>query len=418
MATIEPYQMSACLDRCGILNYSQKPGPDGSDPDAPCKKAGHTQYRVRYRKPDRKQTDKRGFRRKIDAENFAATVEVQKMTGDYVAPSLGRITVGELAPSWLLRKEVDVAASNYRTLESAWRTHVEPRWGTKSVADIELDAVEMWIADMGRTVTDPKNPEKVIRKGSGATTIIRAYGVLAGILDTAVKARRLRANPARGVENLPQKIGKRHVYLTRDDVARLAKESGAHRRALVLTLAYCGIRWGEAVALRVSDIDFLRRRLSVADNAVQLGVDHAVGHTKSRKVRAVPVPQFVLDELSVQCRGRDREALVFGDGTNYLPRPKSSGGWFAGAVKRAKVQAITPHDLRHTCASLAVSANVNVLALARMLGHADASVTLRVYADLFDSDLDRAAATMHDAYGPGNCGQDVGRSAEGGQATA
>ncbi|WP_280215935.1 site-specific integrase [Nocardia cyriacigeorgica] len=380
--------------------------------------SGARRYMVRYRKPDGKQTKKRGFRRKIDAEQFAATVEVQKLTGDYVAPSLGRITVGEIAPAWLQRKEIDVAKSNYRTLESAWRTHVEPRWGATPIADIELDAVETWIADMGRTVTDPADPEKVIRKGSGATTIIRAYGVLAGILDTAVKAKRLRSNPARGVENLPKKIGKRHVYLTRDDVARLAHESGEHRRALVLTLAYCGIRWGEAVALRVSDIDFLRRRLSVADNAVQLGVEHAVGHTKSRKVRAVPVPQFVLDELSVQCKGRARTALVFGDGTNYLPRPKSSGGWFAGAVKRARVQPITPHDLRHTCASLAVSANVNVLALARMLGHADASVTLRVYADLFDSDLDRAAAAIHAAYGPGECAHSVPTADEQNRETA
>ncbi|MDO3647670.1 tyrosine-type recombinase/integrase [Nocardia mangyaensis] len=412
MATIEPYQATECEKQCGKWAPLAK-----GEKRAACRKTGHASYRVRYRKPDGKQTDKR-FRRKSDAEQFANTVEVSKLAGEYVAPSLGRITVCELAPNWLLRKEVDVAPSNYRTLETAWRVHVQPRWGTTPVADIELDAVEVWIADMGRTVTDPKDPEKVIRKGSGATTIIRAYGVLAGILDTAVKAKRLRSNPARGVENLPKKVGKRHVYLTRDDVARLANESGADRRALVLTLAYCGIRWGEAVALRVSDIDFLRRRLTVADNAVQLGVDHAVGHTKNRKVRPVPVPQFVLDELSVQCKGRARGSLVFGDGADYLPRPKSSGGWFAGAVKRAQVQKITPHDLRHTCASLAVSANVNVLALARMLGHADASVTLRVYADLFDSDLDRAAAAIHAAYGPGECGQNVGKSADGHAETA
>ena len=54
------------------------------------------------------------------------------------------------------------------------------------------------------------------------------------------------------------------------------------------------------MALRVRDIQFLRRRLSVHDNAVQLGVDHAVGETKGREERAVPVPQFVLDEL-VSC---------------------------------------------------------------------------------------------------------------------
>jgi integrase len=76
------------------------------------------------------------------------------------------------------------------------------------------------------------------------------------------------------------------------------------------------------------------------------------------------------------------------------PRPKSRDGWFAGAVKRTKVQKITPHDLRHTCASIAISSGVNVLALSRMLGHTSAQVTLDTYADLFDTDLDAVAATL------------------------
>jgi integrase len=134
--------------------------------------------------------------------------------------------------------------------------------------------------------------------------------------------------------------------------------------------------------------------LSVHDNAVQLGVDHAVGRTKSRIERSVPVPQFVLDQLAVQCEGRALDDLVFGDDGDYLPRPKSLDGWFAGAVKRAKVQKITPHDLRHSCASIAISSGVNVLALSRMLGHTSAKVTLDTYADLFDSDLDAVAAAL------------------------
>jgi len=63
-------------------------------------------------------------------------------------------------------------------------------------------------------------------------------------------------------------------------------------------------------------------------------------------------------------------------------------------VKRAKVQNITAHDLRHAAASIVVSAGANVLALSRMLGHKDPSVTLRVYADLFDSDLDAVGAAI------------------------
>ena len=346
--------------------------------------SGATLYRVRYYTPDRGETQKRGFKTKRDAELFAATIEVSKAKGEYVTPRLGRMTVGELSLNWLGRKQHSTAPSHYRMLESAWRIHVASRWASVSVSDIDQLAVESWISAM-------------TRGGAGATTVLRAHGVLSGILADAVKAKRLASNPATGIDGLPRKTARRHVYLSSEDVSRLADESG-ELRSLVLTLAYCGLRWGEAVALRVRDIEFLRRRIRVCDNAVQLGVDHAVGTTKGKESRSVPVPNFVLDELSKQVEGRGADDLVFGDGVHYLPRPKSRGGWFQGAVNRAGVQKITPHDLRHTCASLAVSAGANVLALARMLGHKDASVTLRVYSDLFDTDLDALADVMDTAY--------------------
>jgi integrase len=248
-------------------------------------------------------------------------------------------------------------------LESAYRVHVKPRWGKVSVADVEVLGVEAWIASMGA-------------KGAGATTVLRAHGVLSGILAAAVKGKRLAANPCKGIEGVPRKSGKRRVYLSADDVHRLADESGEHR-ALVLVLTYCGLRWGEAIGLRVRDVEFLRRRLLVSENAVQVGVRHAVGPTKGRKARSVPEPAFVLDALSVQCKDKAPGDLVFpGRDGGYLPRSKSSNGWFTRAVAAAKVQRVTPHDLRHTCASLAVAAGVNVLALQRMLGHTSAKMTL------------------------------------------
>ena len=216
----------------------------------------------------------------------------------------------------------------------------------------------------------------------------------------AVKAKRLPANPAKGVDNLPRKISRRHVYLSAQDVHQLAEATGQHG-AFVLTLAYCGLRWGEAIGLRVRDIAFLKRRLCISENTVQLSVKHAVGPTKGQKARSVPVPAFVRERLSVQCQGKAGGDLVFpGAGGGYLARPKSSAGWFAATVLRANVQRITPHDLRHTCASLAVSAGVNVLALQRMLGHMSAKVTLDTYADVFDADLDAVTVASHNTYSP------------------
>jgi hypothetical protein len=81
------------------------------------------------------------------------------------------------------------------------------------LADVDVLGVEAWIAGMAR-------------KGSGATVVIRAHGVLSGILGDAVKGKRPAANPCSGVDNLPRKTAKRHIYLTADDVATLADESG------------------------------------------------------------------------------------------------------------------------------------------------------------------------------------------------
>ena len=187
----------------------------------------------------------------------------------------------------------------------------------------------------------------------------------------------------------------------------MASAAGAYE-GLVLLLAYTGLRWGEAIGLRVRDLDMLRRRASVCENAVQVGSQVFVGTPKTHKQRSVPLPEFLLTYLARQCEGRDRDALLFpgGDG-GYLKRPHSTVGWFIKAVVTSGVPRVTPQHLRHTAASLAVAAGANVNAVQRMLGHASAVMTLDVYADLFDDDLDRGDRP---APGPlcGKCGQNVG----------
>ncbi|MBM9839275.1 site-specific integrase [Rhodococcus hoagii] len=363
-------------------------------------------YRVRYRTPDRRQTDKRGFKTKRDAEAFAATVEVEKMRGEYIPPKLGYITISELGPTWLERKEADLKPSAYRSLETAWRVHVEPRWGGVRLADVDLDSVERWIADLGRTKT--VDDEKV--KGRGASVVIRAYGVLAGILDTAVKSGRLAKNPARGVENLPRKQPKARVYLDHRQVEALANEAG-ERRTLVLLLAYTGLRWGEAVGLRVKHLDLLRKRLNVVDNAVQVNMEMHVGTPKNHTTRWVPVPEFLVAALARECVGKGREDLVFpGRDGEYQRRSVSFTGWFTKAVEKSGVPRVTPHDLRHTAASLAVSAGVNVKALQRMLGHASAAMTLDTYADLFDDDLEAVGSALDQARSAASVGRTWARA--------
>jgi len=287
--------------------------------------SGATLYCVRYRKPDNKQTMKRGFPTKRAAEAYANTVEVSKLKGEYVAPSDARVTVGELGPGWLNRQ----------------RGHLKPS------------------AD-------------------------------------AVRDHQLARNPAAGTK-LPRKTRKRPVYLTHGQVASLAAAAGEYE-GLVLLLTYTGLRWGEATGLRVRDLDMLRKRATVSENAVQVGSKIFVGTTKSHQQRTVPLPEFLIPYLARQCEGRGRDDLLFpGDGGEHLQRPHTGSGWFDKAVIEAKVPRTTPHDLRHTAASLAVSAGANVKAVQKMLGHASAAMTLDIYADLFDDDLEAVATALNDA---------------------
>jgi integrase len=294
------------------------------------------------------------------------------------------VTVHDLSVGWLARQEQTLSPSYYRTIAYAYGKHVESKWGRVAVNKVDSLDVKAWAASLTRS-------------GSSATVVNRAVGILAGILDDAVEHRALAFNPARRFKRgeKPKKSPKRHVYLTDSDVCRLAEESGRHAD-LVLVLAFTGLRWGEAIALTVADVEFLKRRISVHRNAVQVGQEFEIGQTKGKENRTVPVAASVLARLAVRCEGRASTDLLFpARGGGYLKRPSyDSTGWFNRAVERAQVQTITPHDLRHTCASLGVSSGANVLAVSRMLGHKDPSITLKTYADLFDSDLDAVAVNL------------------------
>lgn len=367
----------------------------------PYETAAGRRYRVRYRRPDRGQTDKRGFRTKRDAEAFAAAVEVSKLRGEFVDATAARALIGPLGDAWLAR-QTHLKPSSLRPVESAWRNHVRPTWGSVAVADVRKTAVQQWVSEMTRgdaTATPARKPK-------GATLVIRSYGVLAAILDDAVSDRRLLSNPARGV-SLPRKVRKAHIYLSHEQVHELAAAS--KYPTLILLLAYCGMRWGEATALRVKHLDMLRRRIVIEENAVQVGSAIEVGTPKNHKKRTVPFPRFLLDDLAAHCERKGRDDLVFsGADGNYLRLARvhdDNMSWFAGAVKRAEIPRITPHDLRHTAASFAVSSGANVKAVQRMLGHSSAAMTLDVYADLFDADLDSVSDALDHAVSTASVGK-------------
>jgi integrase len=312
-------------------------------------------------------------------------VEVSKARGDFIDASAARAIIRDLGAEWLA-SQTHLKPSAYRSVESSWRIWVRPMWANWAVGDIRHSEVQAWVTR--------------IAAERGSTTVARAYGVLAAILDVAVRDRRIHSNAARGV-NLPRKSAKRRVYLTHDRVDLLASNVGP-KKAFVYILAYTGLRWGEATGLLVKDLNLESRRLSVVENAVAVSGKIIVGTPKSHKVRSVAFSAFLVPLLEEVSRGKTQDEILFGNGATHIRLPDSRRGWFANGITKSRAvdegfPRVTPHDLRHTAASLAIAAGANVKAVQRMLGHASAAMTLDTYADLFEDDLDQVADAMERA---------------------
>ncbi len=355
----------------------------------PYESAKGRRYRVRYRKPDHRQASKRGFTTKREAELFLASVEVKKARGDYIDASTARVTIGELGVIWL-DSQTHLKPSSVAAIESAWRLHVLPAWGDRAIGGIRHSDVQVWVSGLsagGKEFGKPKSP----------ALVHRCYGILAAILDVAVRDHRIGSNPARGA-NLPRKVSREHRYLSHRQLDSLATASGSHR-TLILLLGYTGLRWGEATALRTKDVDLRRQRLHVVENAVFVRGEVIVGSPKTHKRRSVPFPGLLVAGLTEAIEGKGSEDLVFPGryGQHQTTPTIRENSWLDRALISAGLPSMTIHDLRHTTASLAISAGANVKAVQRMLGHASAAMTLDVYADLFNDDLDEVAKRLDEA---------------------
>ncbi|MBC7760796.1 MAG: site-specific integrase, partial [Candidatus Saccharibacteria bacterium] len=232
-------------------------------------------YRVRYRKPDHAQTDKRGFRTKRQAGEFLSSVEVSKLRGEWVDPSRSRITVEEWAQRWY-DAQLQLKATTLSGYRYTLDKHILPTWGQVRLSDIGHAEVQAWVTALSKTLA--------------ASTVRQIYLVLSGLVKYAVRDGRLSRNPCEGVQ-LPRVVKKHRGYLSHTQVRQLADGCGEYSD-VVLFLAYTGLRCGEMAALRVGRLDMLRRRINVAE-AVSPARGLLVWSTpKSHSSRSVPFPEF------------------------------------------------------------------------------------------------------------------------------
>jgi integrase len=197
----------------------------------------------------------------------------------------------------------------------------------------------------------------LVGRGLSASRVRQAYRLLGTIMRAAVESGYVARSPCVSVR-LPRLPQREMLFLSAEQVRTLAEAAGEYR-TLIYVLAYGGVRWGEAAAIRRRRCDLLRGRIEVSESLAEVGAALHVGPTKTHQARTVTLPRFLRTMLNRHLQGvpADPGALVFtapGGGplrlTNFRRRV------WVPALRAAKLsERVRIHDLRHTCASLLIA---------------------------------------------------------------
>ena len=357
-------------------------------------------YQIRYPGPDgRLRTGADTYENKTSADKALSLVEGQMMSGEWTDPQRGKVTLQVYADKWIAQRP----NLRPRTVELyTWllAKHIAPQLGRVPIGKISPEMVREWRAAL-------------LGNGVSVSATAKAYRLLRAVLMTAAEDRIIPRNPCRIRGGGDEKPEERPV-LTVAQVFDLADRMKDRRyRALVLLVTFASLRWGEAIALRRSDIDLEARSVSIRRQYVETASQLAIGPPKSRAgIRTVGIPKAIIPALHEHFDafvGSDETALVFAGARGGVLRRgnfRRGSGW-AQAVAKLGVPGVHFHDLRHTGNMLAAP-GASLADLKARMGHDSARAAMiyqhataeadQVIADALDKRIE--GATKPTEQGP------------------
>jgi integrase len=345
-------------------------------------------WQVLYRDPATHRERSAGaFTRKSDATRQRRAVEYKSQTGEWIDPTLQATPYIEWAQTWIATK-THLRQKTLATYESLFNARILPRFGEARLRDIRSIDVEQWVSTMHE-------------EGLSPLTIRKAHGLLSQTLKAAVRSRMLTNNPADG-SSLPRVESKAMLYLTPDQVQRLAGAIPDEQEALVYVLAYTGIREGEATALRRSRVNLLRRELIISESATDVHGHKVFTPPKNGRTRTVPIPAFLTDMLASHLEHvpPEPDALVF---TNSVGGSMEWANfrrriWKPALIAASINPALRIHDLRHTAASILIAQGAHPKVVQEHLGHSSIVITMDRYGHLYPEDRTKVADALDAAF--------------------
>jgi integrase len=303
--------------------------------------------------------------------------------GTYVDPT--KMTVAEYLEHWLSvdidRRLASKTAARHRGII---RHQIIPRIGHVPMRKLTAVHIEACEAELQR-----KGYVKGRKQGSGlsAQTVLHVHRTLSQALAHAVKTGVLFKNPAEQVKP-PRPAGREIAILTKPEIATVLKAAeGTWLYLPVLVGVTTGMRRGELLGLRWSDVDLKSARLTVNQSLERKGVFKSPKTRHSR--RTITLPSLTVEAIARHKAAQAEERLRLGLGKSdlvftgpdgWLLDPNDITKAFGELVKATGVRQITFHGLRHTHISHQLMDGVHVKVVSERAGHANVGITLLVYA--------------------------------------
>ncbi len=367
---------------------------------ASIKKRG-TRWFARYRDDTGREHGQR-FDRKVDAQRWLDKATTALVSGQYVDPRAGRMTLRECAEQWRL------SAPHWPTMrdkvERTLKRHVYPALGDLALSAIRPSAVQAWASGL------PLAP--------AAARVVLGY--LSSVFRSAVRDRLVASNPCDGVRVPPAR--KKAVWIPDLATVHALRDNLPERyRAVVDLVAGSGMRQGEVFGLEVDAVTFLgSREVAVHQQLICLSPNPPyIDEVKSEAgQRVIPLAKVTTDalaahlaahraEVAIEDRSDPRKQversarLMFTTGT---PGPVTCSQWsqiWRPAAKKAGFPARTGlHALRHFYASALIRHGESVKTVQKRLGHSSAAITLDTYTRLWPDSDDRTRKAVEQALRP------------------
>jgi integrase len=306
-----------------------------------------------------------------------------------------KITLGEFTAEWIdsSLEASDRKATTKNLYGTMARTHIiGAKIGAKPLDKLRPSHIDAWMVELkGR--------------GLAESSIRTAYTVLRAVLDTAVRDKAIAQNQAQAVRR-PKVTGKEAAYLTPDQVrSLLVAAEGSRYAPLFALLVNSGLRRGEALALHWSDIDFGAKLLRVRGTLARVDGELVVTETKTAKSRRAiplsPTAEKVLRDMRTRQMAERLRAGPLWQPTPYAFTtelgepcdPRNALRALKVAAKRANLPStVGLHTLRHSAASVMLSAGVPLKVVSEIFGHASVAITGDVYGHV-SPDVSREALT-------------------------